>query len=112
MNRVTIEYECDGRQYMAVVNFESCSLSTDSDTVDVRGGKNNAKLMSFSTNQRLRIDLINPSNLSACSGPIEDEEKKEKEEEVEIDYIVVPEKPKKKRKRRKKRKFDNGRKTN
>ena len=97
MNKVTIEYEYDGQQHIIVANFKLCDLSMDSDTVDIIG-KNNTKLLNFSTNTYLKISLINPSNISISSIPI-----KEKEEKIETDYVVVPEKPKKKRKRRKKK---------
>ena len=109
MNKVTIEYEYDGQQCVAVANFDSFKTYIDSDTVKVIGGKDNTKLFNFSTNTYLEIKLINPSNMSISSVPL-----KEKEEKIEIDYVVVPEKSKKKRKRKKKkkRKFDNGRKTN
>ena len=108
MNKLTLEYEDKGKQYVFTTNFTTFEIKTDTEVIEVEGGKN-TKLYRLNIHNNLALELIGISN-TVLTNLVEKTRPK-------MNY-TISEKPKKKNKKKNKKnkrnkgKFDNGRETN
>lgn len=99
MNKLTLEYEDKGKQYVFITNFQTCSIKTNTDTIEVKGGINNTKLCRFSIGKNLTLELTGISDMT-LTNLVEKTRPK-------INY-TISEKPKKKKRKKKNKKAKAG----